>query len=216
MAPSPASRASRVAPFTMLRTSLASPASARSAISRCCFGGNFAAWSVLIASLPVVFAWHFVWRPVVWLRRSPARSWGHSRHAVQLLGANTKGPAPATAGRSVWGHGGGARRTSLTLDYHPTRSVIFYGSMIAALGALNSASVARSFDISHGWNWVPPSSKHHDRGRIAPRRPRLPNCGQTMVLAQRIRRAFADDSNVFQCRMCGTAKIVRRPSKPAK
>jgi hypothetical protein len=29
----------------------------------------------------------------------------------------------------------------MTLDYHPTRSVIFYGSMIAALAALESASV---------------------------------------------------------------------------
>jgi len=63
------------------------------------------------------------------------RNWGHCRQAVQLLDANTTGPAPATAGRSVWWQGS-AGRPGRTMDYHPTRSVIFYRSMIAALAAL--------------------------------------------------------------------------------
>jgi len=37
-----------------------------------------------------------------------------------------------------------------------------------------------------------------------------------MILAHRVRRVFADDSYIFQCRMCGTNKTVKRPSKPER
>jgi hypothetical protein len=37
-----------------------------------------------------------------------------------------------------------------------------------------------------------------------------------MILAHRVRRAFADDGYIFQCGMCGTNKTVKRSSKPGR